>query len=89
MSEDPDRSVAVFNEALQHPMSERSTFLDQACVDDKDLRRKIEVLLRAHERLGSFMEMPFVGPGFPSVSNPRFDQELPKRNGNNGESNNA
>lgn len=63
MSQDADQSVAVFIEALQLPVSERDAFLDRACAGDNDLRRNIEALLRAHERVGGFMETPLVGSG--------------------------
>jgi hypothetical protein len=89
MSEDSDRSVAVFIEALQHPMSERGAFLDRACAGGNEMRLNIEDLLRAHERVGGFMETPLVGPGFPAITAQRIDEELQERNANNGESNNA
>jgi hypothetical protein len=63
MSQDAEQSVTVFIEALKLPVSERNAFLDRACAGDNELRLNSEVLLRAHERVGGFMETPLVGPG--------------------------
>lgn len=89
MSENSDRSVAVFVEALQHPMSERGAFLNRACAGDNELRLNTEALLRAYERIGGFMEAPLVSPGFPAMTDPRIDEDPPERSANNGESNDA
>ncbi len=37
---------------------ERSRYLDEACQGKPELRRRIEVLLRAHERADDFLEEP-------------------------------
>jgi len=55
------RDIEVFTEAVQLPIEERSAFLDQACAQDKDLRRKIEALLRSNDRAGDFLEEPPTG----------------------------
>ena len=39
---------------------ERATFLDAQCRTDSPLRKRIEVLLRAHDGAGSFLEHPVV-----------------------------
>jgi hypothetical protein len=62
MKSDPEREVAVFTEALRVPMQERSAFLERACAGDADLRRKVEALLGAHDRIGSFLEEPPTAP---------------------------
>jgi hypothetical protein len=52
MSADSGQDVPIFTEALKHPVAERGAFLDRACAGDAELRRKVEALLRAYERLG-------------------------------------
>ncbi len=47
---------AVFTEAIHLPVEKRATYLDHACGDDKELRQRVEVLLRAGERVGNFLE---------------------------------
>ena len=56
MSADPDRELVVFTEALKLPVQERATFLERICAGDENLRRSVEALLRAHDRLGNFLE---------------------------------
>jgi hypothetical protein len=58
MNDDARREVAVFTEAIKLPARDRGTFLDIACSGDEDLRRKVQALLNAHERLGDFLENP-------------------------------
>lgn len=58
MKNDSEREVAVFTEALKVPVRQRDAFLDRTCAGDPELRRKVEALLKAHDRLGSFMEEP-------------------------------
>ena len=42
---------AIFIAALDHePGAERAAYLDAACGDNADLRRRVEALLAAHER---------------------------------------
>ena len=50
-----DRSI--FLDALDKGGPEdRTTFLDEACGDDAELRRRVEILLAAHEDAGSFLD---------------------------------
>jgi len=58
---DPSREVVVFTEALKVPVQERTAFLDRECASDLNLRHKVEALLRAHGRLGNFLEEPPTG----------------------------
>ena len=53
--------VELFTEAINLPTEERISFLDRACTGDHDLRRRIEKLLRNHDRAGEFMEAPLAG----------------------------
>ena len=61
MRADPERELVVFTEALEVPVPERATFLKRVCADDENLRRTVEALLRAHDRLGNFLEEPPTG----------------------------
>jgi hypothetical protein len=58
MGEDSEGVVSIFAEALQCPQAERGAYLNRVCAGDDELRRKLEALLSAHERLGDFMERP-------------------------------
>jgi serine/threonine protein kinase len=55
------RDIEVFTEAIQLRDEERIAFLDRACGDDKDLRRRIEALLKSNDRAGGFLETPPTG----------------------------
>ncbi|MCI0459723.1 MAG: serine/threonine protein kinase [Gemmataceae bacterium] len=48
----------IFHQVLALPPGERATFLDSACGADKQLRVRLEALLRAHENPGSFLRQP-------------------------------
>src|SRR5262245_55160455 len=55
---DPERVRAIFLEAVeQHAPELWSGFLDRACGDDRELRRRIEVLLRAHDQANSMLDV--------------------------------
>lgn len=56
MKSDPDIEVRIFTEATKVPRQERSAVLERLCGSDTELRRKVEKLLKAHDRLGDFME---------------------------------
>jgi len=51
-----EREVAIFSESLKLPLEERDAFLERMCSGDEDLRRRLEAMLRAHDRLGNFLE---------------------------------
>jgi hypothetical protein len=61
MKGDPERELMVFTEALKVPIQERAAFLERVCANDRNLRRTVEALLRAHDRLGNFLEEPPTG----------------------------
>ncbi|MGH7993965.1 MAG: hypothetical protein ACREDQ_10650 [Limisphaerales bacterium] len=61
MNDDAGREVAVFTNAIKIPIQNRDAFLDDACDGDENLRRKVEALLKAHDRIGSFLEEPSTG----------------------------
>src|SRR3974390_774505 len=51
----------LFFQALEQPAGKkRAAFLEEACVDDPDLRRRLEALLQKFESLGTFLEEPAV-----------------------------
>ncbi|MBN70601.1 MAG: hypothetical protein CME32_15135 [Gimesia sp.] len=51
----------IFNEALEiEDVPSRSAFLDQACGDDRLLRKQVEALLDEFERSGEFLKIPAV-----------------------------
>jgi WD40 repeat protein/serine/threonine protein kinase len=54
---------AIFVAALnQSDPTDRAAFLAGACGDDVALRQRVEILLREHEHLGSFLESPAPAP---------------------------
>src|SRR5262249_35253488 len=53
--------VELFTEAINLPTGERIPFLDRACADDENLRRRLEKLLRFNDRAGDFLEAPLAG----------------------------
>ncbi len=84
MSADSGQDVPIFTEALKHPVAERGAFLDRACAGDVELRRKVEALLRAYERLGDFLETPPLKPGS-FVLDPEIDEKPPDPDSNDGD----
>ena len=65
---DDGYEMAVFTEAIKVPPHQRPAFLDKACGEDVELRRKVEALLSAHDRMGDFLEKPPTG-GLSNESN--------------------
>jgi serine/threonine-protein kinase len=53
-------AAELFKSALDHPAEERSTFLDEACGDDVELRREVESLLKFNEDGDQFLGRPVV-----------------------------
>jgi eukaryotic-like serine/threonine-protein kinase len=60
MSEPDQREEVVFEAALSLPSEQRAAYLDKACAGDLALRRRVESLLGAHARAGSFLKEPAV-----------------------------
>jgi eukaryotic-like serine/threonine-protein kinase len=58
MNDDAGREMAVFTGAIKVPLRDRNAFLDIACDGDEGLRQKVEALLKAHDRIGNFLEDP-------------------------------
>src|SRR5262245_45978305 len=53
-----DPTESVFAAAVALPTGERAAYLDQACGGGDALRRRVEALLRAHERAGHLLDRP-------------------------------
>jgi eukaryotic-like serine/threonine-protein kinase len=61
---DPGRVQAIFLEAASHhDPANRAAILDRECTGDSELRRRIEALLKAHDRVNNSVDQPLVGPG--------------------------
>ena len=58
MSDNASREVMLFTEAVKVPVAERRAFLERACNGDEQLLQKVNALLKAHERVGNFLEEP-------------------------------
>ncbi len=58
MNADSEREMAIFTEALKVPPQKRDAFLERKCGGNEWLRRRLEALLRAYDRLGNFLETP-------------------------------
>ncbi len=56
MNDAPNRDVQVFTEALRLPADQRAAYLERACGGDAGMRERVEVLLKAHESVGDFLE---------------------------------
>jgi hypothetical protein len=61
MKDDAESELAIFTEATRLPILKRGAFLDIACHGDQDLRKRVDDLLKAHDRVGNFMEEPPTG----------------------------
>ncbi len=53
---------SLFHLARAKPPGERTAFLNEACAGATDLRRHVEVLLRAHEDPASLLDRPILEP---------------------------
>ena len=59
MDNSPPNVDDIYLAALERQSaSERSAFLDAACADNQELRRRVERLLEAQAEIGSFLESP-------------------------------
>jgi hypothetical protein len=60
MPADPQRIQSIFLAALE--AADRTALLARECGDDIELRQRVEMLLQAHDRSGSFLDKPAVQP---------------------------
>jgi hypothetical protein len=59
----PKRVQAVFLEAANYrDPADRAAIRDRECTGDSETRRRIESLLKAHDRFNDFANQPLVGP---------------------------
>jgi serine/threonine protein kinase len=49
---------SLYHAVLEQPQERRPAFLAQACAGDEALRRKIVLLVKAHEQAGNFLSQP-------------------------------
>ena len=63
---DRDDAERIFCEALETPSAQRANFLDLACGENADLRRRVEQLLGENDALGSFLDVPIIGLELPT-----------------------
>src|SRR6476646_7599189 len=47
----------IYHSALSRPLEKRAAFLDEVCRGDLDLQQRVQSLLTADERAGSFLEV--------------------------------
>ena len=60
---DPGQSAEeLFGEALELPLERRAAFLDQACRNAPEIRRRVEQLLEQDQQAGSFLGKPAFTP---------------------------
>jgi tetratricopeptide (TPR) repeat protein len=52
------RAEDLFHAVLERPPEARRAFLDEACAEDTELRRQVEMLVSKDEQAGSFLEKP-------------------------------
>jgi len=62
------RIEQVFNDALQHPLQERTAFVHDACSDDSDLCHEVSLLLECDQKAGSWPDARVSPPGFEVAS---------------------
>ncbi|MHC4432375.1 MAG: hypothetical protein ACYTBS_11090, partial [Planctomycetota bacterium] len=58
MNDEPKSVKLIFAEALEKSIDERTTYLDEVCSEDADLRAEVEELRRAHEQAVDFIQVP-------------------------------
>ena len=63
MAIDPKQVQAAFLEVVQAAPAERPAILDRACAGDAELRRRVELLLRAHDDSGDLPPAGDAGEG--------------------------
>jgi serine/threonine protein kinase/tetratricopeptide (TPR) repeat protein len=67
MSASDHDAERILAEAVERAEPERAAFLDLECGQDAELRQRVDALLRARDRAGSFLEQPDREPGADST----------------------
>jgi serine/threonine protein kinase len=70
MSSQHEKEEAIFIEVLQATVAERDSCLAAACGGDAALRQRVEGLLKAFEKAGTFLENPASGVTPPAEEEP-------------------
>ena len=74
MSSDPAKAKSIFLQAVEkYDPDDWKAFLDEACTESPELRKDVEVLLRAHAQAGAFLEQGAAAPS-PTVGQPISEQ---------------
>src|SRR6266699_317850 len=77
-SPEPRREEAIFDAVLALAAEQRAAYLNQACGEDTQLRRRIELLLRSHDHAGEFLDPALrAGTNRTLVVNPTAPSEKP------------
>ena len=77
---EPSSVEAVFCEALEKEPAERAAFLDRACAGYEPLRREVQSLFDAHQKVGHFLERPRVeAEGVADLAAPEAADSSPVR----------
>ena len=86
MGTEPKSVKAIFDEAAEMgDLDARRVYLDGACGDDLELRRKVDALLQAHRLAGSFLQKPAIEAGTAATVDPEPSGDcLPSRPGTEG-----
>jgi hypothetical protein len=62
MPVDPNRVQAIFLAAVEHlNPGDRAAILNRECATDRELRQRVESLLRANDQPDRFLDQPVVG----------------------------
>ena len=66
----------LFHLAREMPIGDRTSFLDRACADEPDRRKRVEALLRSHETPDSFLAGPAYDSGSPIGPDPNLTTDF-------------
>src|SRR6266702_4213369 len=77
-SPEPRREEAIFDAVLALAAEQCAAYLNQACGEDTQLRRRVELLLRSHDHAGEFLDPALrAGTNRTLVVNPTAPSEKP------------
>ena len=67
---------ALADSALEVPQNERERFLEEACGGDRELRRRVDQLLAAHDSSADFLETPVLEVLAKDMATPAMGDDL-------------
>lgn len=73
MNTTQEAAKAIFLEAVNQPVEDRAAYLDTACGQDAELRKKVEALLASHQQQDSFLDPRKLHPGSGHTQTSDFD----------------